>query len=185
MRLPKITWRRVHAWTLTLLTLPILLISVTGVALHLKKQLSWIQPPEMKGSGKPSLLKLDDVLAASRQVKEARVTGWDDVARVDIRPAKSLVKVVTHEHWEIQLDAADGSLLSSAPRSSDWLEALHDGSWFHGAIRFGLFLGSGLALIFGSLTGLYLFLQPLAAKRRRRRAAESHQAVLASAPQRS
>jgi uncharacterized iron-regulated membrane protein len=185
MRFPKLTWRRLHAWTLTLLTLPILLISVTGVALHLKKEVRWIQPYEQRGEARPPALSLQDVLTASRAIPAAGVREWEDVARVDFRPEKSLIKVLSRENWELQLDAASGALLSSAPRNSDWLESLHDGSWFHGSVKFGVFLTTGLLLAVGALTGLYLFLLPLKLTKRRGRAAVSGRPSLATAAQQS
>lgn len=54
--------------------------------------------------------------------------------------------------------------------ASGILEALHDGSYFGGEIgQLGLFLPAGIALLVMWLTGMWRFVSPLPAKRRRRR----------------
>lgn len=162
----RLTNRKLHHWLSVAAALPVLVILATGILLHLKKDFAWIQPPERKGAGKAPAVSMDGILAACRAVPEAKVTGWDDIARIDVRPAKGMLKVTTRDAWEIQLDAETGALLQSAFRRSDLIEALHDGSWFHPAVKRWVFLPAGLALSVLWITGVFLFLQPFRARRR-------------------
>ena len=48
-----------------------------------------------------------------------------------------------------------------AYRRSDMLEAMHDGSFFSNAAKYGLFIPSGICLLVLWASGLYLFALPL------------------------
>jgi prepilin-type N-terminal cleavage/methylation domain-containing protein len=112
---------------------------------------------------------LSRVLEACTLVPEAGVRTWDDITRVDIRPAKGLVKVTTKSHWELQIDAQTAQLLQSAFRRSDIIEAIHDGSWFHPAAKLGIFFPAGIVLLILWVTGIYLFMSPFLTRWRRSR----------------
>lgn len=158
--------RRLHAWTLTILAIPLLVISVTGVALQLKKSSDWIQPTEVRGAqGSPSLT-FSRLLEICRGVPELGVSDWSDIKRVDLRPNSGVLKVTTENAWEAQLDPTSGRVLSVAVRRSDVIEALHDGSWFHPLVKDWLFLPTGVLLAAGVLTGIYLFVLPALNRRR-------------------
>jgi uncharacterized iron-regulated membrane protein len=166
---PVLLNRKVHSWLSLVIALPVLVIVVSGLLLHLKKDLAWIQPPERQGQGGSPAVSMDAILAAARGVPEAGIRGWEDVRRVDLRPGKGLLKVIGKGGWEIQVDAASGEVLQSAYRRSDLLEALHDGSYFHDAVKRWVFLPAGGALLILWITGLVLFFRPFFARRRRTR----------------
>ncbi len=172
--------RKLHSWTLTLLALPVLVMCVTGVILHLKKAIPWVQPAEHRGSGVVPSLEMAQILEICRARPELEVTSWRDVKRVDLRPSAGVLKVLTANSWEAQLDAASGAVLSVAKRRSDVIEAMHDGSWFHPLVKSWLFLPSGVILGAGVLTGVYLFFLP--ALNRRRAAQRSRSRVSGVAP---
>ena len=167
---PSLLNRRVHYWLSPFVAVPLLIVAVTGVLLQVKKQVAWVQPAEKKGSGKEPSVPFDRVLAACQSVPEAGVTSWGDVVRIDVRPSKGILKITTKADWEVQLDAATGDVLQSAYRRSDWIEAIHDGSFFSEWAKYGWFLPSGVGLVVLTLTGAYLFWQPLGVKWRRKRA---------------
>jgi uncharacterized iron-regulated membrane protein len=164
--MPRLSNRKVHYWLSIAAALPILLITVTGLLLHVKKDFAWIQPAERRGSGTEPALSMEGILEACRTVPEARVREWRDIQRIDIRPGRGLVKVTTSAHIEIQIDAVTGEVLQSAYRRSDLIEALHDGSFFHPLVKRGIFLPAGLALLALLFTGVWLFLGPIRARRR-------------------
>lgn len=164
---PRLTNRKLHYWLSLAAALPALVILATGILLHLKKDFAWIQPPERKGQGRAPAVSMEEILAACRAVPEAKVSDWDDIARIDVRPGRGMLKVTTHDAWEIQLDAETGAFLQSAYRRSDLIEALHDGSWFHPAIKRWIFLPAGVLLLVLWVTGALLLLQPFLARRRR------------------
>jgi uncharacterized iron-regulated membrane protein len=161
--------RRVHYWLAIAVAIPALVIFSTGVLLQVKKQVPWVQPTELRGTGTVPTIALDRVLAVARSVPEARVASWDDIDRVDIRPSRGMLKVTTKTRWELQIDTASGELLQSAYRRSDLIESIHDGSFFHPSLKLWLFLPAGIVLFVMLVTGTYLFWLPIWVKTRRRR----------------
>jgi hypothetical protein len=153
------------------IALPFIVVICTGLLLQLKKQLAWVQPPEQKTAFNVPTVTMEQILASARAVPEAKVTGWDDIDRLDVRPGKGLVKVVTVDHWELQLDLATGALLQSTYRRSDVIESLHDGSWFHDLVKLWVFLPAAVVVLGLWITGMYLFLLPFRARANKRRSA--------------
>ena len=164
----KILTRKIHYWASIAIAVPLLVIICTGLLLQLKKNLSWVQPVEQRGDGGALALSLPAILEIARSVPEAQVRDWSDIPRVELRPGRGLVKVVSANSTEIQIDAATGKVLQVAQRRSDLIESLHDGSWFHPRVKLLIFLPVGIVLLGLLLTGLYLFFLPIYAKRRGR-----------------
>ena len=171
--------RQIHYWGTLLVAIPLLVVAATGVLLQVKKQWSWVQPIEQKGDRSfgdvdGSIVNFDTMLERMRACQLARVENWDDVQRIDIRPSKGIAKITTKKGWEIQMNMADGRVLQEAIRRSDWIESMHDGSFFGGdVIKLGLFLPAGLVLLLMWATGLWLFWLPIGVKRRRAKRAEA------------
>lgn len=170
--------RKLHRWGAIAIAIPALVVIGSGIVLQLKKDWSWVQPPTAKGvmSGEPGeglTVSFDDILAAAATVPEANVTSWDDVDRLDVRPDKGIVKVRCVNRWEVQVDTSTGEVVQVAYRRSDLFEQIHDGSWFHELAKLWIFLPNGIILFALWLTGMYLWILPIWAKRsgRRRRAA--------------
>ena len=161
--------RQLHRWGTVLVALPLLVVIVSGVALLWKKDVAWIQPPTQAGTQDVPRLSFDEILRVVQAVPEADVGGWADVDRLDVRPGKGVVKVRAQNRWEVQLDAATGEVLQVAYRRSDLIEALHDGSWFHEGVKLWVFFPAALVLLVLWGTGLYLFLLPHNARRKKRR----------------
>lgn len=173
---PRILSRKAHRWGAIAIALPFLVVIASGLLLQLKKQVAWVQPPEVKGSGVTPSIALDRVLQIAQGTPEAGIQGWADIDRIDVRPAKGILKVTSMTRWELQIDSETGAVLHSAYRRSDWLESLHDGSWFHPLAKLWVFFPSGVIVLVLWLTGLYLFLLPFQTRRNRARllAAEGH-----------
>ena len=159
--------RRWHRHGSILIAAPLLVILVTGLLLQWKKQWSWVQPPTQRGTAAELALTWKQILDASRTVPEAEVSTWEDIDRLDVRPGRGLIKVRCENGWELQLDATDAAVLSSERRRSDWIEALHDGSWFHPSAKLWIFFPAGLVLLFLWLSGMYLWWLPIGARRKR------------------
>ncbi|MBN2417512.1 PepSY domain-containing protein [bacterium] len=157
--------RTLHRWTAIATALPFACVVLSGILLQLKKEFSWIQPRTLSGSdGGGPLLTLDSLLALSAAVPEADVAGWNDVERIDIRPDKRIAKIRCRNHRELQIDLHSGEVLSSRFRRSDIIESVHDGSFIHPAVKYAVFLPSGIAVFLLWITGLVL-----AGKRKKRR----------------
>jgi uncharacterized iron-regulated membrane protein len=166
---PRVLSRKAHRWGAIAVALPFLVVIASGLLLQLKKQVAWVQPPERRGSSVEPTLPLDRVLAIAQGAPEAGIRSWADVDRIDVRPAKGVMKVTSMSRWELQIDAATGEVVHSAYRRSDWLESLHDGSWFHPLAKLWLFFPSGVVVFVLWLTGLYLWLLPIQTRRHRAR----------------
>ncbi len=159
--------RKVHYWAAIAIALPFGAVLVTGILLQLKKQLPWVQPTERRTTTTAPSLSLPLVLEIARGVPEAGVKSWNDIHRIDVRPDRGLLKVITTSNWEIQLDPGSGAVLQTAYRRSDLIESIHDGSWIHPAVKLGVFLPTALVLVVMWATGLYLFALPIWSRRRK------------------
>lgn len=162
--------RKIHYWATVVVALPVLVIIGSGLMLQLKKHWSWVQPEEKRGTGTSPRIDLEGVLAAVQRESGLNVAGWDDVNRIDVRPGRGIAKVWLKSGWEVQVDLGTGRVLQNAYRRSDLIESLHDGSFFAGEwSKLGLFLPAGVALLLMWLTGLWLFVTPILAGRRRKK----------------
>lgn len=160
--------RKLHRVGAIVIALPLIVVIVTGLLLDFKKQSDWIQPPTQRGVLAELQLPWDQVLAAVQAVPEAQVKTWSDIDRIDARPDRGLLKVRCRSGWEVQLDGTNGAVLWSQTRRSDWIESLHDGSWFHPAVKWFVFLPTGILLALMWTSGLYLWWLPGQIRRRRR-----------------
>lgn len=161
--------RKIHYWLSLFIALPAAVIFCSGILLQLKKQIHWVQPTEHRGEEGVPALTFDEILRICRTVPEARIRGWDDVNRIDVRVGRGILKVSAKSSWEIQIDSSSGQVLQAAYRRSDMIEAIHDGSWFHDIAKYGLFLPAGICLLLLWATGLYLFVLPYTVRWRRSR----------------
>ena len=161
--------RRVHYWMSALVALPVLVIIGSGILLQLKKQIPWVQPPEQRGVSTAPTLSFSHILEKCRGVSRAQVRDWADITRLDIRPARGVLKVVAKSNWEIQLDLQSGEVLQVAYRRSDLIESIHDGSWFHEWVKLGVFLPVAFALLGLWVTGIFLLAWPYIVRHRRKR----------------
>jgi len=161
--------RRIHRWGAIAIGLPLMLVIGSGILLQVKKQFPWVQPAEQRTAVPTPSVPWDVVLAAAKAMPDAGVTGWEDIDRVDVRPGKGILKIITHSRWEAQLALADGAVLQVAYRRSDLIEQLHDGSFFGDAAKLWIFLPSGIVLFALWATGLYLWVLPWLTKRKRAR----------------
>ena len=161
--------RRVHRWGAIAIGLPLLCVVTSGLLLQVKKQVPWVQPAEQRTTVPMPAVGWDVILAAAKAMPEAGVQGWEDIERVDVRPSKGIMKVISNSRWEAQLALADGAVLQVAYRRSDLIEQLHDGSFFGDVAKFWIFLPSGMVLFALWMTGLYLWALPYLTKRKRAR----------------
>ncbi|MCC6784789.1 MAG: PepSY domain-containing protein [Planctomycetes bacterium] len=171
MRFFKLIWE-VHKVLGIALGVVLLLASVTGFLLLVKRDWPWLIPPTAAGRAAP----LDAVLPLPRVIESAVAAGHpdlrsaDDVDRVDFRPKDHVFKVVASRgNFEVQVDASTGIVLSTGVRRTDLIESLHDGRAFgafvHGTLAPASAIGLGLLVI----TGYAVWLWPKLARRRRKR----------------
>ncbi len=167
MRLNRLN-RQTHFWASAVISVPILIVICSGLLLQVKKHWNWVQPVEQWGTGTSPQLDLDGILASVRGVPQLEVAGWEDIHRLDIRPSRGLAKASLHSGWEVQVDLGTGRVLQIAPRRSELIESIHDGSFFAGDLsKLGIFLPTGIMLLLLWLTGLWMVWLPVSLRRRR------------------
>lgn len=159
--------RTVHRWAGIVTAIPVIIILVTGILLLLKKDVAWIQPPSQKGSSQELKLSFEQVLDIVSKVPNVNLKSWKDINRLDVRPKKGLIKVRGNNDWEVQLDSKTGEVLQVAERRSDFIESIHDGSYFHDSVKLGVFLPVAILLLAIWGTGLYLFLLPYMGRKKK------------------
>ncbi len=154
--------RQIHHWGSALIMLQMGLVIGAGLLLLLKKEIDWIQPPTIEGTAPDNVpaQSFEALFAAAKAVPELDVEDWRDLARVDVKPGKGVVKFVSDNNWEAQIDAETGAVVQVAYRRSDIIEALHDGSFFADWAKLYIFFPSGLVLLILWGTGIYLFFLP-------------------------
>lgn len=169
---PSILVRKLHYWASLVIALPASILLASGLLLQAKKHWAWVQPAEHRGSVTAPRITTDSVLGSVIAARHG-VTGWDDVNRIDFRPGRGVAKVWLQDGVEVQVDLGTGAVLQSAYRRSDLIESIHDGSYFGGDwTKLGIFLPTGAILLFLWASGIWLFLVPILAKRRRAKARE-------------
>ena len=157
----RVLLRKVHHWGSIVIAVPLLVMIGAGLLLMLKKEVSWIQPPTQHGiSAEIPALSFEELFAAAQNVEEAGLRRWSDLARVDVKSDKGVIKFVGENRWEVQVDTATADVLQVAYRRSDLIESIHDGSFFAEWTKLYLFLPAGIVLLLLWGTGLYLFFLP-------------------------
>lgn len=156
----KKTNRTIHKWASIIIAIPLLISFVTGVLLLVKKEFSVIQPPTMKGEAAVPAINFDNILLAAQSVEQAQVNSWADVDRLDVRPSKGLIKIRSNNSFEIQIDAVTGKVLHVAKRNSDFIESIHDGTFFEKNANLWLMLPTAIIAIVLLITGVILFFLP-------------------------
>ncbi len=164
-----VLFRKAHRWGAVLIAAPFLLVLLSGLLLQIKKQVAWVQPPTKKGKGKAPTVSMEAVLAAVKSVPEAAVSSWDDIDRLDTRPRDGVIKGQCKNRYEVQVDFQTGEVVQVEYRRSDFIESLHDGSWFGDSAKLYMFLPVAIVVLSLWFTGMYLFAMPLAVKWRRKR----------------
>lgn len=174
--------RKLHRWGAIVCCIPLLLVILTGLLLQVKKQVPWVQPATMNAGHDQMLITWDEILQSAQGDSNAAINSWSDIDRLDVRPGKGIVKIRSKNNWELQLDLANANILSSKYRRSDFIESLHDGSFFGDWSKLIIFLANGLILLGLWFTGMWLWYLPVKVKRqkkRKQRAAKSDQTVAA------
>lgn len=157
--------RTVHNWISIFIALPLLLVIVTGLFLMLKKDVEWIQPSSVRGenSAIPSVPHAE-LLAAATSVQVTKGMAWSDFDRIDYKTDRGMVKFITEDGWEIQVDTTNAAVLSVKERRSDFFEKLHDGTYFGDWVKYYILIPSAICLLTLWLSGLYMFIYPYVKK---------------------
>ena len=162
------TNRKIHKWVSIVLAIPLLLSLTTGILLLVKKEFNYIQPQTIKGQSKVPTIAFARILTIANSITSADIGDWKDVDRLDVRPSKGIIKIRSHNSTEIQIDFTTGEVLSVAQRRSDFIETLHDGTYFEDNANLWLMLPVAIGALLLLITGLYVFFFPYVKKGRTR-----------------
>ena len=170
--------RKIHRTLGVFLFIFFLILSLTGLMLGWKKNITYLQYPTQKGTSlvAENWLSLDTLVHIANEalVKELGQDISIEIDKLDLRPSKGIVKVIYADHYySLQLDLTTGDVLSLEYRRSDLVEHLHDGTWLDinlgipGGI-FKLFYTTLLAssLIGVVITGFWLWYGPKILRKR-------------------
>lgn len=162
MRVFRSIWL-LHRWLGITAGLVLVLTSITGILLLVKKDYAWIQPQTMKCAegAAVDLQPLGKVFDAVFALGLPQFRTEDDIAKVDFRPGKRLHKVISkHDDLEVQVCAITLRTEGPNERRSDWLERLHDGSWFGDFAHDRIMPLVALILLFLASSGYVMWLYP-------------------------
>lgn len=164
--------RKIHRVLGIFLFVFFLLIGCTALLLGWKKHSSGYLLPDTL-AGEPALSRTEIAMDSVQQIARTALMEFredlsPDIDRLDIRPDQGIAKVTFKAHyWEVQVDLTTGAVLQVALRRSDFIENLHDGSYFDKVLHtdgdpiklvYTSLMGS--ALIAFSLTGFWLWFGP-------------------------
>ena len=152
-----------------------LIISVTGILLALKDVLHL--KPEIVITDSPNdstWISLKEIDSISKDYIYNKLELDTVIDRIDIRPTKSVAKVLFSNHFtELQIDVSSGKILSVSSRVDTIIEKIHDGSIIDyfitksniSKITYSSLLSIGL--IFMSISGVFLWYLPKKLKSRK------------------
>lgn len=171
----QIVLRKIHHWMAPIILVPLGIAITAGLLLMVKKDFDWIQPPTQRGevTNQTPTMSFEELFDIAQSASQLELTDWSDLARVDVKPSKGLVKFISKNDWEAQVDTQSGALLQVAYRRSDWIESLHDGSYFADWVKRYVFLPAGVGLLVLWMSGLYLFVITRLARGRKTRRAQA------------
>ena len=159
--------RLVHKWLSIVVAIPLLMTFVTGTLLLTKKEFSFLQPPTTRGESPIPSIGFDQIFKVAKSVEQAQISSWADIDRLDVRPDKGIIKIRGRNRVEIQIDGQSGDILHVAIRRSDFIESIHDGTFFQKNANLWLMLPVAIIAIVMSITGIIMFFIPYFKKKRR------------------
>lgn len=165
--------RKIHRTTGISLFVFFFIVSITTLLLGWKKDSGGYLLAETQQGTTSDLrewLPLDSLYTIAGRVMQDSL-GQDfnnEVDRMEVRQGNGILKVTfKNTYWGLQLDGATGNALNLAPRRSDFIEDIHDGSILDEYFQteneiFKLIYTSvmGLALFGFTLTGFWLWYGP-------------------------
>lgn len=169
--------RRLHRWIGMALALVMSVLAVTGGFVAFKKQVEYLQPATRTGApaALTELLTPADIAQRVLALGLPEAEHLGAINRIELRPAKRVYKVRLEavDAWssprELQFDAGSGVLLNDGLRGDQLWMDLHSFAVFGMGAKLVIMAFAALALLWLSLSGLYLFFFPPWFRARKRR----------------
>ncbi len=153
---------KIHKWVGIIFSLVFLNIAVTGFLLLQKKNYAWLQPVTETGAEGEiqDFITTEELLDIVFRQGHEDFQSPEDIDRIDFRLSNRVHKVQSrYNHSEIQVDAVSGRVLNTNWRASDFIENLHDGSFFGKWFHDWLMPLVAAAVFFLTVSGLYIWIR--------------------------
>ncbi|MGE0002833.1 MAG: PepSY domain-containing protein [Fimbriimonadaceae bacterium] len=154
-------------------SLCMLLLAVTGFFLALKSELEWMRPPTRKlesGQDLAAAIHPSEALNAGLDVGIAQLASLDDVDRFEYHSDAHVYKILSKDGYhEVQVDAANGDVLSVGKRNDQLTEDIHDLRFFHPQLRKFMLPVVAAGLFTLGVTGVVMYFVPVVRRWKYRR----------------
>jgi uncharacterized iron-regulated membrane protein len=150
-----------HLWLGILLTVVLLVVSATGIALNHKRGLGLMPDPEHQPSGAFSESLPIHELANRAFAAIGSTPDFAGIDRMDVRPRNGFVKVRFRDAavTEVTVDLVSGAIIHVGPRGDVFMEKLHSGEIFGANGILLSDVGAG-GLVILLISGYWLWLRP-------------------------
>jgi len=148
------SWKLWHKRISIMISMPLLLIILTGILLQFRNVFSIIQPPTVSAKKMPADIELLSLIQIQNIATNKDKNFIDQII---YRPSKNSYAVRFTSGREIQLHAQTGEILSDQMRYTGWLIDLHQGSFAGNFSQYVLFPLTAMGLLFVLTSGVLLF----------------------------
>lgn len=150
-------WRKSHRVVALIITLPLIMVGLSGVVLQLRNQFESIQPKAVSAELVPGSTYL-----TFEKIIETH--GKEDIDQIILRPGKKNLSLRMKDGMEIQIHPQTGEVLKKAPRLTNFLIDLHQGTWLGKFGQYGIYFPASIGFCFLILSGIIIY--PFKKKRR-------------------
>jgi uncharacterized iron-regulated membrane protein len=136
------------------ISIPLLLIILTGIILQFRNVIPIIQPTTITAEPiaiSSEILQVKEIEKISTRIDNSKID------QIIYRPSKNSYAVRFVSGREIQLHAQSGEILSNQMRYTGWLIELHQGSFAGKFSQYFIFPLTALGLLFLLISGVLLF----------------------------
>ncbi|MCG9896201.1 MAG: PepSY domain-containing protein [Fimbriimonadaceae bacterium] len=162
--------RTLHKWSGVVLSLFLILLGVTGLLLAIKSRVGWLRVETQDGAeiaGLVQVIPIEQVAEAAFSAGLASIQKREDIYQIDYRRKQNTFKVLSADRYdEVQVCGATGKVLSVARRNDQWIEDIHDLSFFNENLRTTLLPVVGFGLTALGVTGIVIFFTPVVRRAR-------------------
>jgi uncharacterized iron-regulated membrane protein len=147
-----VNWRKYHRIISIMVALPFFIVLISGLLLQVRQQVEFIQPKALSASK----IEGKSLLTVSEIIQFAGVRA-EEIDQIIFKPGKFQLSLRLKSNEEIQLHPQTGDILKRAPRLTNFLIEIHQGSYFTEWGQYLVFLPSALGLLFLLISGLVLY----------------------------
>lgn len=144
------TWAFWHGIVAGIIALPLLVTSVTGTFLILRKELTFMQPE----ASRVEKISIEEALPIQLITKSLPQKNWSSII---LKPSKGIYQLRSTDGFEFHVNALNGKLLNQGAKRTGLFIRLHEGSFFGDWARKSIFLPAALGLLFLWFSGVFLF----------------------------